>query len=195
LLGGTFSPPHIGHLEMAKTVLNQLAIDEVVFIPCGNPPHKNCDTVWDAHHRYEMVKLIVNKHKNMSVSDVEIKSGEKSYTANTLTKLKAENNDIKLFFIVGADSLCYMDKWMMPEVIFENAEIVMIDRIGYSSDKVDDYISFLEEKYSAIIHKVYMENINISSSFLRDEIKNGRDISKYTTEAVYQYILENLHEF
>lgn len=195
LLGGTFSPPHKGHLEIAKAVLSQLNVDEIVFIPCGNPPHKNGESVWEASHRYEMVKLLLKDQKNMSLSDIEIKSEDKSYTATTLTKLKKEHNDIKLFFIVGADSLCYMDEWMTPEIIFKNAEIVVIDRIGFSTNQVDEYISFLKEKYKAVIHKVYMENVNVSSSFLRDEIKNGRDISQYTNEEIYQYILENINEF
>lgn len=195
MLGGTFSPPHNGHLEMAKAVLNQFDIDEVVFIPCGDPPHKSGDSVWKASHRFEMTKILIENQKNMSVSDVEINSQGKSFTALTLSKLSEQNKDTKFYFIVGADSLCYMDDWRMPEVIFEKAEIIFVGRKGFSTEKVDDYISFLEEKYNAVIHRAFMENVDISSSFLREKLKQGKDISKYTGDRVYQYILENKNDF
>lgn len=179
---------------MAEAVLSQTQIEEIIFIPCGNPPHKSGKSVWDAEHRLEMIKLLTENKENMFVSDIEINCKAKSYTANTLVKMKKDNPDIKLFFIVGADSLCYMDKWMMPEIIFQNAEIICIDRMGYTSSEVTDCIVFLEEKYEAVINKVYMERVDISSSFLRSEIEKGNDVSQYTGQAVYQYILENINE-
>ncbi len=180
---------------MAKAVLNQFDIDEVIFIPCGDPPHKSGESVWKAFHRFEMTKILVRNQENMSVSDMEINSEGKSYTALTLSKLTKLNEDTKYYFIVGADSLCYMDEWGTPEIIFQKAEIILISRKGFSSEKVDNYIDFLKEKYNAVIHKAFMENVDISSSFLRDELKKGRDISKYTGKEVYRYILENIDEF
>jgi nicotinate-nucleotide adenylyltransferase len=131
----------------------------------------------------------------MSVSDVEINSEGKSYTALTLTKLKEQNADTKFYFVVGADSLCYMDEWKTPEIIFRNAEIILISRKDFSSEKIDDYIDFLKKKYDAVIHKAVMDNVDISSSFLREELKMGRDISKYTGKEIYRYIMENMDEF
>lgn len=195
MLGGTFSPPHKGHLEMAKAVLNQFDVDELVFIPCGDPPHKSGRDVWNASHRLEMTKILIRNQQNMSVSDVEINSEGKSYTALTLTKLNEQNADTKFYFVVGADSLCYMDEWKTPEIIFRNAEIILISRKDFSSEKVDDYIDFLKKKYDAVIHKAVMDNVDISSSFLREELKMGRDISKYTGKEIYRYILENMDEF
>ena len=127
--------------------------------------------------------------------DIEIKSEGKSYTALTLTKLKEQNADTKFYFVVGADSLCYMDEWKTPEIIFRNAEIILISRKDFSSEKVDNYIEFLEKKYGAVIHKAVMDNVDISSSFLREELKTGRDISKYTGKEIYRYIMENMDEF
>ncbi len=180
---------------MAKAVLEYLKMDEIVFVPCGDPPHKSGDSVWDAKHRYEMTKLLVEGQENIVVSDIEIISEGKSYTAKTLTKLKESQPDTKLFFIVGADSLCYMDEWKSPQIIFDNAEIVLIDRVGFSDTKVDNYILFLQEKYNAVIHKVPMENINVSSSFLRDCLDKGVDVTMYTGEKVYNYIMENVNGF
>lgn len=178
---------------MAETALEQLGLDTVMLIPCGNPPHKSGVSVWDSKHRYQMTKLLTDGKCGLVVSDIEIKSDEKSYTALTLTRLKNENPDMKLFFIVGADSLCYMDKWKNPEIIFEKAEIILIDRIGFSERAVDEYITFFENKYNAVIHKVKMDRVDVSSSFLREEIEKGRDVSEFTGENVYRYILENLN--
>ncbi len=194
-MGGTFSPPHIGHLMMAKASLISLNLDEVIFIPCGNPPHKNIENVWSAGCRFDMTKLLVKNEEKMSVSDIEIKSEDKSYTAKTLSILKNTNPDTLFYFIVGADSLCYMDKWKTPELIFKNAEIIAIDREGYDDKMIDDYIKFLTDKYGAVVHKIFMEKVDISSSQLRKMIADNKDISIYTNKEIYGYILENINEF
>lgn len=180
---------------MARTSLKSLNLDEVVFIPCGNPPHKKQSSIWDAKFRLDMTNLLIEGESGFSVSDMEILSEEKSYTAKTLVKLKESNSDTKFYFIVGADSLCYMDDWKTPEIIFENAEIIALGRKGYKEQVVDDYIEFLQEKYGAVINKVFMENVDISSSEIREKLKKGEDVSQYTGEKIYKYILENINEF
>ena len=161
-------------------------------MPCGYPPHKDIKNVWNSKKRYEMTKLLVEGEPNISVSDLELKSEGKSYTARTLQRIKAENPDNEYFFIVGADSLCYMDEWMEPQIIFENAKIAAIDREGYSDKKVDDYIAFLGEKYNAEIFRIKMPLERISSSMLREMLDEGENISKYTGQKIYEYISENL---
>ncbi len=185
----------MGHLTMAKTSLKSLNLDEVVFIPCGNPPHKEQNSIWDAKFRLDMTKLLIEDEIGLSVSDMEIQSNEKSYTAKTLAKLKGENPDTQFYFIVGADSLCYMDEWKTPEIIFENAEIIALGRKGYNEKVVNDYIGLLQEKYDAVIHNIFMENVDISSSEIREKLKKGEDVSQYTGEKIYKYILENINEF
>lgn len=180
---------------MAKAVLDNFEIDEIVFVPCGDPPHKSGNAVWDSEKRFEMTKLLVEDYPKMSVSDIEIKNNGKSYTANTLEKIKAQNPNVKIFFIVGADSLCYMDEWKNPRLIFKNAEIVFVDRLGFSNQETTEYSKFLKDKYGAVIHKVFMKNIDISSSFLRKTLKMGQSIAQYTGNKIYQYILENIDDF
>ncbi len=189
ILGGTFSPPHIGHLAMAKTVFVSLKLDEIIFIPCGDPPHK--ELVWNSALRLEMTKMLVKKDEKFSVSDIEITGKGKSYTAKTLKHLKKQNPDTLFFFIVGADSLCYMDDWMTPEIIFENAEIVVLDREGYTDKRIEDYILFLSNKYNAKIHRVNMPRVDVSSSRLRKMLENNEDISEYTGKEIYEMILRN----
>ena len=180
---------------MARASLISLNLDEVIFIPCGNPPHKELKNIWDAKARLEMTKLLIENEDRFSVSDMEILEEGKSYTAKTLSRLKKDRSDTMLYFIVGADSLCYMDKWMTPEIIFENAEIIVVGRNGFNSDVVDNYIKFLGEKYGAVIHKAFMEQVDISSSEIRELITKNKDVSAYTGEKIYNYILENINEF
>lgn len=137
--------------------------------------------------------MLVEKEKDMSVSDIEILSKDKSYTAYTLQKFKTQNPETEYYFIVGADSLCYMDKWKSPEIIFNNAQIAVVGRDGYLDAQVDDYIGFLTEKYGAVIHKVFMNNIDISSSKLREKLEDGEDISIYTGMEIYKHILESFN--
>lgn len=176
---------------MAKAAIKELRLDKIIMMPCGYPPHKDIRNVWNSKKRYEMTRLLVEGERNISVSDMEIKSQGKSYTAKTLQKLKEENPDIDFFFIVGADSLCYMDEWMEPQIIFQNAKIAAIDREGYSDKRIDDYIAFLKKKYKAEIYRVKMPLERISSSMLRELLDEGRDISKYTGQKIFDYISEN----
>ncbi len=191
ILGGTFSPPHKGHLAMATAVLKGLSLDEVIFIPCGDPPHKN--SVWNADFRLKMTIALVGGEEHFSVSDMEIKSEGKSYTAKTLKLLKEKNRETTFYFIVGADSLCYMDDWMTPSVIFENAEIAVLGREGYPHEKVEEYIAFLQKKYNAKIHQIDMPRVDVSSSMLRHMLKNKEDISPYTGEEVANIISEHIN--
>ena len=176
---------------MAKTVQKELNLDEVILIPCGLPPHKENSRVWNSNLRLKLTELLVEHEEKLSVSDMEIVREGKSYTAETLKQLRADNPNTKYFFIVGADSLCYMDNWMSPGQIFKNATIVVLGRIGFTSEKVDDYIKFLEEKYKADICKVFMENVDISSSMIREKLEAGEDVSQYTGEEIYKEIKEN----
>lgn len=177
---------------MAKAALSELNLDEVIFIPCGYPPHKDINNVLSPDVRLKMTEMLICGESKMSVSDMEIKREGKSYTAKTLYELSQNNKDTTYFFIVGADSLCYMDDWVSPEIIFENAEIAVIGREGCTDRAVDDYIAFLENKYGAKIHKIYMPRVDVSSSMLREKLLRGEDISEYTGRDIYNLISEHI---
>lgn len=194
ILGGTFSPPHIGHLAMAKAALNHMNLDKVIFIPCGYPPHKDVENIFNSKLRLELTKTLVENEPKFEVSDWEIENEGKSYTAKTLTHFVDTNEDCEYYFIVGADSLCYMDEWMNPEVIFEKAKIIVIDREGYTDNKINEYISFLKGKYNADIFRIKMPQIKISSTKLRNMLKEKKDISRYTNKKIQGIILEHLNE-
>lgn len=188
ILGGTFNPPHTGHLIVAREAMEKAQLDKIVFIPCGNPPHKEISDIPDGKHRIEMVKLAIEGHAGFEISDIEIVDRGKSYTAKTLEKLKKIYPGDRLCFIVGADSLCQMEEWFCPEEIFRQAEIVVAGRGGVENDDLEKAIKDYKVKYNADITKITMETVDMSSSDIRSRIKCDQSIKDMVCDKVIDYI-------
>ncbi|MBQ9757267.1 MAG: nicotinate-nucleotide adenylyltransferase [Clostridia bacterium] len=188
VFGGTFNPPHFGHLHLAREAMEKAALDKMIFIPCAIPPHKPNLKIPDGEHRLSMVKLATMGDARFSVSDIEIEAGGKSYTAKTLERLEKIYPHDRLCFIVGADSLCEMEGWFCPGEIFRRAEIVVAMRGGMNESFLDAAISLLRQKYKARITKISMAEMEISSSEIRRRIQNGENIADMVCEEVIDYI-------
>lgn len=191
VLGGTFNPPHIGHLKLAEYALKELSADKIIFMPAGEPPHKKINDIVGKMQRYEMVKLLVSDNKFFEVSDIEVSSSNKSYTAKTLFNLKEIYEGYEIFFIVGLDSFYDIEKWYKPEMIFKQCIIAVSKRGGVDSENFRKHIEFYKEKYGAKITELNMPEMEISSSDIRDRIKNKKQVKHMLTENVYKYIKEN----
>ncbi len=189
ILGGTFSPPHFGHLILAQEAMEKAGLSKVIFIPCGNPPHKDMEQVIDANLRFEMVRRAIENAPNFEISDIEINSEGKSYTAKTLEKLRNIYKNDTLCFIVGADSLCNIDRWYHPQEIFDNAEVVAAYRSGLDLTEFSKAVLHCEKDYGARITTVEMM-VDISSSDIRERVKKGKSVSDMLPERVFEYIEE-----
>ena len=190
IYGGSFNPPHIGHLRLAQAAYEGGALDRVIFIPCGNPPHKDGSDFADAEDRLEMTRLLTDGDARFSVCDIEIKSADKSYTATTLEKLRAMHPDWELCFIVGEDSLRDMKDWHMPKRIFTRAEIIAAVRGGLDHSNFMRCAELYRQKYGAVIRTVEMTETDVSASRIRQLIKNGGDARYMLTDKVAEYIKE-----
>ena len=188
ILGGTFNPPHNGHIYIAQQAKVLANLDKVLFVPCGNPPHKAVEGEIDARARLEMTRLAIEDCEGFEICDIEVKSHNKSYTANTLNQLSKIYPDWKLCFIVGGDSLDYMDKWYRPKTIFSLAEIIAVSRSGLDSKAANEKAQIYREKYDAQITLVEVEPIDISSSDIRDSLRLGKDVSPFINQKVLDYI-------
>ncbi|MBR2452893.1 MAG: nicotinate-nucleotide adenylyltransferase [Clostridia bacterium] len=188
IFGGTFNPPHNGHIHLAKEALRKAALDKMIFIPCAIPPHKPNLEIPSGEHRLNMVRLAIGEDERFSVSDIEIEAGGKSYTAKTLETLEEIYPDDRLCFIVGADSLCEMETWFCPGEIFKRAEIVVAMRGGMKERFLDAAIDLLRQKYNADITKISMTEMEISSSEIRDRIRKGESIADMVNKEVIDYI-------
>lgn len=207
ILGGTFNPIHIAHLIMAEYALEELNLDRILFMPSGNPPHKDKNLIISNDDRKAMIELAINSNEKFIFSDIELNRSGKIYTVDTLRILKETNPDNEYYFIMGEDSLLYFDKWKEPENIVKLANIVVARRNSGSSSNYDkSYLNdmdkkllekkaFLEKEYNADIFFLTMPNIDISSTVIRDRIKSDKSINYLVPKEVLNYIKEkNLYK-
>lgn len=136
VLGGTFDPVHKGHIYLAEKACQRLALDKIIFIPTYLPPHKKGIKVTPAKHRYNMLKLAVSGNKKFKISDMEIKRRGRSYSVETLRRLrKRYGAKAKLFFITGSDSLKELDKWKNLPEILRLCKFVIVERPGFEINR------------------------------------------------------------
>lgn len=188
ILGGTFNPPHLGHIYIAREAMKGAELEKMLFIPCGNPPHKSASGIVDAAHRFEMTRIAIRNFSDFEITDLEMRSEAKSYSAKTLEILKGLYPDSTLCFVVGGDSLRDMDKWYRPEKIFELAEIIALNRGGIKTKTFNDSVEFYRNKYNAKITEVDISPIEVSSSKIRELIANDEDVSDILDDEVLKYI-------
>ena len=190
IFGGTFNPPHIGHVAAAEAFADALNLDELIIMPDYLPPHK--DYVGDVtpEQRLEMCRLAFSHIKNSKVSELEILRGGKSYTSDTLSSLEAP--DTHLYFLCGTDMFLTLHSWHAPEIIFNLATICYVRRESDRSNAklIDEHTQMYKEKYNADIIFIDGEVIDISSSELRSELKLD-GVSAHIPDNVMIYIKEN----
>lgn len=189
ILGGTFDPIHLGHLKLASIALNELSLDEVIFIPSGISYMKS--NVTDSSHRYAMTELAVKDYPSFSVSDIEIKRQKNSYSYETLEELNRIYPDADIIFIVGADSFINLDKWKFPGRILRAASLAVLVR----DDVSEDFLSAKAEDYKRIfkakVFFLHAPQIDISSTNIKKKIKNGESVEDLLAPSVYSYIKEH----
>lgn len=185
ILGGTFDPPHLGHLILADTVLKELNYDKVLFIPSKIPPHKNISGEVSNEDRLNMLKLSIEDDKRFSFDDYELKNEGISYSIKTLNYLYQNYNiDGKIALIIGADLIKNFHKWKEPEKISKLANIVAVNR-----EENDNLDKENIEKYNIKI--IIAPRIDISSTLIRDRIKKNKAFRYFLNNKVYDYIISN----
>ena len=190
IMGGTFDPIHNGHLAIAKTAYEQFRLDKVWFLPNGNPPHKALTDIGSSiEDRIRMVELAIAGHTGFRLEAYEAyrKSISCSYeTMEHFTKTYPEDD---FFFIVGADSLFTVDKWVHPERLFPTCTILAAFRDEMDTrEEMERQIQYVKERYHAKSELLISPVIKVSSSELRERIKAGKSIRGYENEKVEEYI-------
>jgi nicotinate-nucleotide adenylyltransferase len=180
VMGGTFDPVHHGHLVAASEVQNLFSLDEVAFVPSGQPWQKAGKLVSPAEHRYLMTVIATASNPGFWVSRVDIDRPRPTYTIDTLRDLSVQHPDAELFFITGADALEQILSWKDADELFELAHFVGVTRPGYvlSDDHLPrDAVSLVEVPAMAI-----------SSSACRERVRAGRPVWYLVPDGVVQYI-------
>ncbi len=190
-LGGTFNPIHTGHLMIAESAREYLGLEKVIFIPSGCSYMKAGMDIPDAAIRLEMTELAVADNPFFAVSDMEIKRAGNTYTYETIHHLHTENPDTEIVFIVGADTLFTIELWKAPERIFAGASIAAAVRDDKNPLEMQKQMAYLSDKYQAKIHLLPVKNIEISSTDIREQAKNGKSLRYMIPDAVREYILKH----
>ena len=192
ILGGTFDPIHLGHIKTAKSILALTSVEKILFIPLGNPPHKDENNVSSAYHRLNMLNLAVEGEKDFLISTMEIERNGKTYTIDTIKELKKLlGNTIKFFFIIGTDELLLINTWKNYEELLKICSFIAVKRPGYKDKLLEDAVACLMENHDANIRIVEIPPVDVSSSEIRKNIKNGISIKGLIDEKVLNYIKEN----
>ena len=191
IMGGTFNPIHTGHLIIAQQTLTRLKLDKIWFMPAGNPPHKDTPVI-DGELRRRMVELAIEGNSDFELFDYELKKTRPSYSAMTMTELDEAYPENEFYFIMGADSLMDFHKWYHPEVICAHTKLVCADRNNISDDMLEAEKKRLETDLGATIYLIDTPQIEISSSDIRDRLKDKPSSVRYMLpEKVYDFIIRN----
>jgi nicotinate-nucleotide adenylyltransferase len=186
ILGGTFNPPHLGHLICAQEAYLQLGLDRVTLIPARIPPHKAVEDEPGAEHRLELCRLAIRGDERLQVSDLEIGRDGPSYMVDTLEELHSSSQDHELFLIVGGDIAAGLPNWHEPERVLSLATLAVARRRGTSRTAVDSALRTLRGAERTCFFR--MPRIAISSTMLRERARSGQPIRYYVPDAVEGYI-------
>lgn len=193
ILGGTFDPIHNGHLYLAEEALHILALDKIVFMPSGNPPHKKGKSITDGSLRYEMVNAAIRDNEKFFVSSYEIDKNGFSYTYETLEYMKMSlNKDDEMYFITGADCLDQIYKWKNIDRIFNVCKFVVFYRPGFSVESLMEKKKKVEEQFKTEIIFLHLLELNISSTYIREKVRQGYNLS-YIIPPSVNYIIKELN--
>ena len=181
IFGGTFDPPHLGHLIAAQQAAELLRLDRVLFIPAGRPPHKRQRVKAPAAARLAMVRLAIAGNPLFECSDIELRSEHPSYTADTLQRLTVSHPGARLHLLIGLDQAVLLPAWRQPERLFAQAKVCVLARPGSTFDTIP-------LPWRRRITAVPVSLIDISASTIRRRVAAGQRIGYLVTPAVARYI-------
>lgn len=192
ILGGTFDPPHVGHLALAQEVYVRLGLDRVWFVPAGEPPHKAGKPISAAEDRLAMVELAIAGDDRFAVSTIEVERPGPSYTADTLETLRARWSGIDIVFMMGWDMLVYLPKWYAPERVVAAVDVLAASHrpgVPVAEDEIEHLASLvpgLREKLTVLP----APQLDVAATTLRERVALGLPIRYLVPDAVRRYIEE-----
>ncbi|MEA3377290.1 MAG: nicotinate-nucleotide adenylyltransferase [Chloroflexota bacterium] len=189
VIGGTFDPPHYGHLVLAENARVQLKLDRVLFVPAGEPPHKPEEPITPVHHRTEMVAATVADNAAFVLSRVDLARPGPHYSVDMLGILRGIHHEAILFFLIGGDSLAEFLSWRNPGGIVEQVRLAVMRRPGWEAD-----VASLEEQLPGIRERLTWldaPHLEISGTDLRRRVRDGLPIRYLVPPPVRDYVYEH----
>ena len=191
LMGGTFDPIHQGHLDIGAAALAELSLDEVWFMPAGNSYHKSRPKESaEGDDRADLVKAAIAGHPGFVFCDEELNRPGETYSADTLTEFAGRYPDTYFYFLVGSDSLDYMDRWVRPQEIFDRCTVAAAMRLTQTEAEVDEKIKELTGRFGARIVKLHTAVTQVSSTQIRARLHAGEPVDGLLPEPVLALVCE-----
>ena len=190
IFGGTFNPPHIGHVEAARAFFSGAKLDKLIIMPAFIPPHKEYNSNVSCEERLEMSKIAFADIDSATVSDLEISRGGKSYTYLTLQELA--NDETELYFLCGTDMILTLGEWKNPDRIFELATVCYVrreDDVALNAE-IADKVAEYEREFSARIVAVEHTPLELSSTEIRQALARSEDANGLVDVSTLEYIRE-----
>jgi nicotinate-nucleotide adenylyltransferase len=183
LFGGTFDPPHFGHLIVAQTIFEAEHFDKIVFVPAHIPPHKKERKISSVALRLEMLKIATKDNPNFEISDIELKRGGISYSLETIHTYKEQTGLDRedLYYLIGSDSLKQFQTWQNPKAILEECQLIVAIRPGFRPSDIPNWIL-------AKVQFANIPRIEISSTQIRARWVEDKTIRYMVTQPVWTYI-------
>ena len=194
VLGGTFDPIHFGHLVVGEEARDRLRLDRLIFIPAGSPRLKEHAPLASAEQRLEMVQRAVGNDEDSEVSRREVDRQGSTYTVDTIAELRDQLSESdQIYFMVGMDALEQFDRWKEPERLLGMCNLVVVSRVGHQHIDVNDFVGRFPQAGPGLT-LLTVPRLEISSTDIRNRVRDGRSIRYLTPEPVVDYIgLEGLY--
>jgi nicotinate-nucleotide adenylyltransferase len=179
IFGGTFDPPHKGHIAIAEKAMRQFSLDTIYFVPAYLPPHKLQHSSMTAKHRLTMVKMALDGHNDFKVSTLELRRRGISYTVDTLKAFRNRFPNAILILIIGADNLEQFQSWKSPKAILQLASLAVYRRKGFNQSLKNQNIAF---------QPIKGQLLQVSSTEIRKRLMKGMTVSKFISKSIEIYI-------
>lgn len=190
IFGGSFNPPLNSHITLAKEILKKFKVlEKLIFVPVSTRYQKQ--SLVSDNHRYNMLKLICKKEDKLEVSDVELNLDKQLYTVQTLDIFKNKYKNYDIYFAMGTDNLKELNTWKEAERILSEYKVIVLER---NDDNLCDVINkdeLLKKYRQALIKIDDIDKIYLSSTMIREKIKNGEDIEQFIDKDVLNYVRQN----
>lgn len=192
VMGGTFNPIHYGHLVAAEAARAEFGLNKVIFVPSGNPPHKQNQIIADAEHRYLMTVLATASNPDFEVSRVEVDKDDLTYSVYTIKDLrKVYGENAEIFFITGADAVLELLTWYKIEELLTLCKFIAVTRPGFDKRELEQKIQEISSKYNGEIICIEVPLLAISSTDIRERLRDGKPVKYLLPETVEEYMSKN----
>ena len=189
ILGGTFNPPHVGHLALARAAAGELGLDRVLLTPALVPPHKPVEDDPGAEHRLRMCRVAIGDDPRLGVCTLELERDPPSYTVDTLRAIDGDRPRADMTLIVGADMACTLASWREPQEILRLARLAVAEREGISREEVLRVLESIGDASLTVF--LEMPRVDVSSSVVRERAAAGEQVEPLVGPGVASYIAEH----